>query len=105
MHDMDGAINTVCDMVNELDELFAAAEQDMAAFIEARRVKLLNMQASSDLWDDNETESAIMYGPMDDDNYTHHVIRLTQAQSRPDARGVWSQTDMARWMRRVFFKH
>jgi hypothetical protein len=42
---------------------------------------------------------------MDNDSYTWHLMRLTQAQARPDARGVWSQTDMARWMRRVFFKH
>ena len=90
--------------INDLDELGALAEQDAAAIVEARRIKLLNMQAASDLWDDQETESAILWGPMDDDSYTWHLMRLTQAQSRPDARGYWSQTEMARWMRRVFFK-
>ena len=90
---------------NDIDELFEQAEQDAAAFIEARRIKLLNMQAASDLWDDQETETAILWGPMDNDSYTWHLMRLTQAQARPDARGYWSQTDMARWMRRVFFKH
>lgn len=91
--------------MTELDELFEQAEQDAAAFIEARRIKLLNMQASSDLWDDQETENALLYGPMDNDSYTWHVIRLTQAQARPDSRGYWSQTEMARWMRRVFLKY
>ncbi len=106
MHRVDGTINPTRDMVNdELDELFAQAEQDAAAFVEARRAYLLQLQASSDLWNDSELEDRILYGPMDNDNYTAVYIKLHQALSRPDTRGRWTQTQMARWMRRVFFQN
>lgn len=106
MHLLGGAINPARDMVNdELDELFAQAEQDAAAFVEARRAYLLQLQANTDLWSDSELEDRILYGPMDNDNYTEVYIKLHQALSRPDSRGRWTQTQMARWMRRVFFQN
>ena len=106
MHRMGGAVNPAGHMVgDELDELFAQAEHDAAAFVEARRAYLLQLQAASDLWNDTELEDRIMYGPMDNDNYTAVYIKLHQALSRPDSRGRWTQSEMARWMRRVFFQN
>jgi hypothetical protein len=84
---------------NDIDELFEQAEQDAAAFVEARRAYLLQLQANTDLWSDSELEDRILYGPMDNDNYTAVCIKLHQALSRPDSRGRWTQTQMARFIK------
>lgn len=84
---------------NDIDELFEQAEQDAAAFVEARRAYLLQLQAATDLWSDSELEDRILYGPMDNDNYTAVYIKLHQALSRPDSRGRWTQTQMAKFIK------
>lgn len=91
--------------MSELDDFFDEAELDSTALVEVRRVRLESLMQCTVLWDDEATLDAIMYGPMDDQTYYHLNLRLIAHLDRPDSRGRWTQTQMARWMRRVFFQN
>lgn len=92
-------------LMSELDDFFDEAELDSTALVEVRRVRLESLMQCTVLWDDEATLDAIMYGPMDDQTYHHLKLRLIAHLDRPDSRGRWTQTQMARWMRRVFFQN
>lgn len=92
-------------LMSELDDFFDEAELDSTALVEVRRVRLESLMQCTVLWDDEATLDAIMYGPMDDQTYYHLNLRLIAHLDRPDSRGRWTQTQMARWMRRVFFQN
>lgn len=62
------------------------------------RVELLRLQEGSVLWDDAPTEDAILYSEMTEDLYERLKARLLAHRARPDMRGVYSQTDMARFL-------
>ena len=62
------------------------------------RVELLRLQEGSVLWDDAPTEDAILHSEMTEDLYERIKARLLTHRARPDMRGVYSQTDMARFL-------
>jgi hypothetical protein len=85
--------------MSELDDFFDEAELDSTTLIEVRRVRLESLMQCTVLWDDEATLDAIMYGPMDDQTYHHLNLRLIAHLDRPDSRGRWTQTQMARFIK------
>ena len=85
--------------MSELDDFFDEAALDSTTLIEVRRVRLESLMQCTVLWDDEATLDAIMYGPMDDQTYHHLNLRLIAHLDRPDSRGRWTQTQMARFIK------
>ena len=85
--------------MSELDDFFDEAALDSTTLIEVRRVRLESLMQCTVLWDDEATLDAIMYGPMDDQTYHHLNLRLLAHLDRPDSRGRWTQTQMAKFIK------
>jgi len=62
------------------------------------RLELLRLQQGSVLWDDASTEDAILHAEMTEDLYERLKARLLSHRARPDMRGVYTQSDMARFL-------
>jgi len=86
-------------LMSELDDFFDEAALDATALVEVRRVRLESLMQCTVLWDDEATLDAIMYGPMDDQTYHHLNLRLIAHLDRPDSRGRWTQTQMAKFIK------
>jgi len=85
--------------MSELDDFFDEAALDATSIVEVRRVRLEQLLQHTVLWDDEATLDAILYGPMDEQDYRRLNLILITNLDRPDSRGVYSQTDMARFIK------
>ena len=96
---MSSLTKSLATLMSELDDFFDEAELDATTLVEVRRVRLESLMHCTVLWDDQATLDAIMYGPMDDQAYHHLNLRLIAHLDRPDSRGRWTQTQMAKFIK------
>ena len=86
-------------LMSELDDFFDEAEHDQSSIYEARRIRLESALLQTVLWDHQPTIDRILYGPMDMRTYNELLYLMYQNLARPDERGSWTQTEMAKFIK------